>query len=61
MPASLRGRLEEPELYHEILTHNWALNAEAGVDVAIESAAVDYVAQVLSRHPDERTILPIED
>lgn len=61
VPESLRGRLEEPELYHEILEHNWAMNDAAGADVAIEAAAHDYVDRVLAGLADERTILPIVD
>ena len=61
VPESLRGRLEEAELYHEILEHNWAMNDAAGADVAIEIAATDYVDTVLAGHTDERTILPITD
>lgn len=60
VPESLRGRLEEPEIYHAVLEHNWAMNAIAGVDVAIESAAFDYIDTVLADHPDERTVLPTD-
>ena len=61
VPEALRGRLEEAELYHEILEHNWAMNDAAGADVAIEVAAHDYVDTVLTGHTDERTILPLND
>ena len=61
VPESLRGRLEEPELYHAILEHNWAMNDAAGADVPIELAAHDYADRVLAGLADERTILPIVD
>lgn len=61
VPVELRGRLEEPELYHAILEHNWTLNAAAGGDVALEVAARDYVDTVLTDLADERTVLPLEN
>ena len=61
VPAELRGRLEEPELYHAILDHNWTMNAAAGADVALEVAARDYVDTVLAGLADERTVLPLEN
>ena len=61
LPVELRGRLEDAEIYHEILEHNWRLNEEAGVDVALDVAAYSYVQAVLEHHVDERTVLPLED
>ncbi len=61
LPSELRGRLEDAEIYHEILNHNWQLNEEAGVDVALDVAANSYVQAVLEHHLDERTVLPLED
>ena len=60
VPAELRGRLEDAEIYCEILEHNWQLNEEAGVDVALDVAARSYVETVLEHHLDERTVLPLE-
>lgn len=60
VPESLRGRLEEAEIYHEVLEHNWGMNEREGVDVPIERATLDYIDTVLARHPDERTILPTD-
>ncbi len=61
LPTGLRGRLEDAEIYHEILEHNWRLNEEAGVDIALDVAANSYVQTVLEHHVDERTVLPLDD
>ena len=57
VPAELRGRLEEAEIYHEILEHNWYLNERSTDEVLLEDATRDYVEQILNTHADERTIL----
>jgi len=61
LPVELRDRLEDAEIYHEILEHNWRLNNEAGADVALDVAAYSYVQAVLEHHVDERTVLPLGD
>ncbi len=61
MPADLRDRLEDPEIYHEVLEHNWYLNESAGGEIDLLSAAHSYVDTVLEHHPDERTVLPVVD
>lgn len=61
MPSDLRDRLEDPEIYHEVLEHNWYLNESAGGEIDLLSAAVSYVDTVLADHPDERTVLPVID
>ena len=57
IPPGLRGRLEDVEIYHQILDHAWYLSEQAGHDVGLEAAVADYVATVLRRQPDERTVL----
>lgn len=57
IPAELRGRLEDVEIYHQILDHAWYLSERAGHDVGLPQAAADYVATVLEAQPDERTVL----
>ncbi|AXT86943.1 DUF4032 domain-containing protein [Aeromicrobium sp. A1-2] len=53
VPPELRGKLEAPEVYHEILHHRWTLSEQAGREVDIFEAARDYIQHVLSRRPDE--------
>lgn len=58
IPSELRTRLEDAELYSEILEHNWDLSEQAGRDVPLEKATFDYVDRVLQHRTDERQVLP---
>ena len=59
VPDELRDRLEDPEIYHEILEHNWYLNERSSEEVTLEDATADYVATILSGRSDERTVLDV--
>ena len=61
IPPELGGRLEDAEIYHQILDHLWFLSERAGHDVGIEAATRDYIATVLRRTPDERALLEPAD
>ena len=61
VPEDLQSRLEDPEIYHEILEHNWYMNERSTEEVLLEDATRDYVEHVLSRHADETTVLEIAD
>jgi hypothetical protein len=58
VPEELRGKLEPAEIFHEVLEHRWFLSEQAGRDVGLMPAALDYVRTVLSKKPDERAVLP---
>lgn len=60
IPDDLRGRLEDAELYHELLEHNWYLSEQAGDEVGLFEAVDSYVTEVLDRRQSERNILPTE-
>jgi Domain of unknown function (DUF4032)/Lipopolysaccharide kinase (Kdo/WaaP) family len=49
IPASLRGRLAPPEIFHEILEHRWYMSEAAGRDVGTTAAAQSYFATVLPK------------
>jgi hypothetical protein len=53
VPARLRGRLEAPEVFHEILEHRWFLSEQRGEPVHTVEAARIYIDDVLSRRPEE--------
>lgn len=53
VPPGLRGRLEGPEIFHEILEHRWFLSERAGREVDLFKTARDYIDNVLARRPDE--------
>jgi len=56
IPTDLRNRLDEPEVFHEILEHRWFLSEAAGRDVGTAAATEDYLARVLPHIPDDLTI-----
>jgi hypothetical protein len=56
IPADLRGRLDEVEIFHEILEHRWFLSERAGRDIGTTAARDDYFARVLPKVPDDLTI-----
>jgi Domain of unknown function (DUF4032)/Lipopolysaccharide kinase (Kdo/WaaP) family len=53
IPSDATGKLETPEIFHEVLAHRWYLAEQAGHDVDIFDAAADYIANVLKDKPDE--------
>ncbi|MFP5326313.1 MAG: DUF4032 domain-containing protein [Acidimicrobiia bacterium] len=57
IPAELRGRLEEAELFHELLEHRYYLSEAAGRDVGTEVALESYVTDVLRARPPEQVLL----
>jgi Domain of unknown function (DUF4032)/Lipopolysaccharide kinase (Kdo/WaaP) family len=57
VPADLRTKLEDAEIFHQVLEHRWLLSERAGKDVGTEAAVADYVASVLPGASDERTVL----
>jgi hypothetical protein len=61
VPAELRGRLEPPELFHELLEHRYYLSEEAGREVTNEVALVSYLDLVLQFRREERVLLTDAD
>lgn len=57
VPAELAGKLEPPELFHQILDHRWFLSEARGHDVGIDEATRSFIQSVLPFVPDERRIL----
>jgi hypothetical protein len=56
IPTGLRDRLDEVEVFHEILEHRWFLSEAAGRDIGTTAARDDYFAKVLPEVPDDLTI-----
>lgn len=61
IPDELRGKLEPPEVYVEVLRHKWYLSEQRGEDVGMEEATRSYIADVLPSAPDEKLIVPDPD
>jgi hypothetical protein len=57
VPGTLRGRLEPPELFHELLEHRYYLSERAGTEVPSDDALSSYLASVLTHRRDEQTVL----
>ena len=57
VPKDLRGKLEQAELFHEVLEHRWFLSEAAGRDVGLPAAVSSYVKEILPAKPDERAVL----
>jgi Domain of unknown function (DUF4032)/Lipopolysaccharide kinase (Kdo/WaaP) family len=58
IPPRLAGRLDEPEIFHEVLEHRWLLSEAQGRDVGTTAAMNDYFATILPSVPDELTSGP---
>lgn len=57
VPHHLRGKLEPPELFVQVLNHRWRLSEEAGRDVGLALAVQSFLGDVLVHHPDEQAVL----
>jgi len=52
VPTSLRGRVEDAQIFHEVLEHRWYLGEKAGGDVGLEVATSDYIESILPYRMD---------
>ncbi len=57
VPAELRAKLPDAEIFHQVLEHRWFMSERAGRDVGTPAATLDYLRGVLAALPDERTVL----
>jgi hypothetical protein len=55
IPPELHDRLDEVEIFHEILEHRWFLSEAAGRDIGTTAARTDYFARVLPAVPEDLT------
>jgi hypothetical protein len=56
IPHDLRGRLEEPEIYHQLLEHRWFLAEELGRCATMDEAIASYVDHILRQARSERVV-----
>ncbi|MFM7356713.1 MAG: DUF4032 domain-containing protein [Actinomycetota bacterium] len=52
VPAAMRGRVEDAQLFHEVLEHRWYLGEKSGRDLGLEFATNDYISKVLPERMD---------
>jgi hypothetical protein len=57
VPPRERAKLEDAELFHQILEHRWFRSEQAGQDIGREAAVKAYVDEVLSGLADEHAVL----
>ena len=58
IPAELRGRLDEAEVFHEVLEHRWLLSEAAAKDIGTTAAMQDYFRTILPQVPEALTTGP---
>jgi Domain of unknown function (DUF4032)/Lipopolysaccharide kinase (Kdo/WaaP) family len=47
VPSELRDRVEQTQMFHEILEHRWYLGESAGHDLGLDYATKDYIENIL--------------
>lgn len=57
VPEELRGKLDPPQIFHEVLEHKWYLARARGADVELAEAAKLYFADILQHRRDEEVIV----
>ena len=53
IPATLVGKLQGAEIFHQLLEHRWFESERLGRDVSLEEALRTYIPDVLAPAPDE--------
>ncbi len=54
IPAEQRAKLDDPELFHQILEHRWYMSEKEGRELGLEEVVPSYVSHVLQRLPAPR-------
>ena len=57
VPYDMRRKLEPAQIFHEVLEHRWFMSERAGSSVKFEDSVNDYIQNVLSKKPDEQSVL----
>ena len=57
VPYDMRRKLEPAQIFHEVLEHRWFMSERAGSSVKFEDSVNDYIKNVLSKKPDEQSVL----
>ncbi|WP_040159462.1 DUF4032 domain-containing protein [Mobilicoccus massiliensis] len=60
IPGELSAKLEDAQIFHEVLEHRWYLSERSGRDVTTQWAFADYLAHVLPEKPDERSVVGVD-
>ncbi len=57
IPKEMAGRLEQAEVFHQVLEHRWYLSEEAKEDVSLSQAVDSYVKNILAHRRDEEALI----
>lgn len=57
VPKDLRGKLEGPELFHQLLEHRWYRSQDEGRPIPLAEALSSYIDTVLRHRRDEATMI----
>ena len=52
IPPELRRRLDDAEIFHQILEHRWYMSERSGRDMPLDTVVPSYVEQVLAKLPE---------
>ena len=58
VPEELRGRMEQTQMFHEILEHRWYIGEKAGHDLGLDFATEDYIKNILPRRQYSGVTVP---
>ena len=59
VPLELRGKLEGPEVFHEVLEHRWFLSEQRQQEVTLKEATHSYIETQLAYRRDEAALLTV--
>ncbi len=57
IPRELKGKLEQAEVFHQLLDHRWFMAQNQEQDVPLAEAVTSYVQDVLRHRRDEATVI----
>lgn len=57
VPPELSGKLDPPQIFHEVLEHRWYMAQERGQDVPMDEVIASYLEKVLPTKRDEAVLL----
>jgi hypothetical protein len=57
IPKDLRGKLETPEMFHQLLEHRWYLSQNQSRSIPLAEAVSSYIDTVLRHRRDEATVI----
>jgi hypothetical protein len=54
IPPEQRGKLDDAEIFHQILEHRWYMSEQEGRDVGLDEVIPSYVQSILEPMPEPR-------